>query len=99
MALAAALHRRFVLGAATLSLLAMAGLASTFAATSTQAQSPTPPDPLCAQQDAVPGGAEAAGPDTDNVQLHCGDQGGSQAEGPDTAESGAPDPVSESATP
>jgi hypothetical protein len=72
MALAAILHRRLVIGAAALSLLAMAGAATTLATTNTQAQSPN--DALCAQQDAEPDSAEAEGPDTDNVELECGDQ-------------------------
>lgn len=73
MALAASLHRRLVIGAAALSLLAMAGAATTLATTNTQAQSPTN-DALCAQQDAEPDGVEAEGPDTDNIELECGDQ-------------------------
>lgn len=71
MALAAILHRRLFIGAASLSLLAMAGAATTLATTNTQAQSPN--DALCAQQDAEPDEAEA-GPDTDNIELECGDQ-------------------------
>lgn len=87
MALAAILHRRLVIGAAVLSLLAMAGAATTLATTRTQAQSPN--DALCAQQDAEPDGAEAKGPDTDNIELECGDQN-AQDDGKESGETAEP---------
>lgn len=88
MALAAILHRRLFIGAAVLSLLAMAGAATTLATPNTHAQSSN--DALCAQQDAEPDGAEAGGPDTDNVELECGDQNSQDdsKESGETAEQG-----------
>ncbi len=88
MILAAILHRRLLLGAAVLSLLAMAGAATTLATTTTQAQSTN--DALCAQQDAEPDGAEVEGPDTDNIELECGDQNAQDdgKESGETAEQG-----------
>lgn len=88
MTLAAILQRRLFLGAAALSLLAMAGAATTLVTSSAQAQSPN--DALCAQQDAEPDGAETAGPDTDNIDLQCGDQNAQDdgKESGETAEQG-----------
>ena len=87
MALAAILHRRLFIGAAVLSLLAMAGAATTLATPNTHAQSSN--DALCAQQDAEPDGAETASPDSDNVELECGDQN-SQDDRKDFGETAAP---------
>ena len=50
----------------------MAGAATTLVTTTTQAQSPN--DALCAQQATEPDAAEVAGPDTDSIELECGDQ-------------------------
>ncbi|MCZ2108594.1 MAG: hypothetical protein LC118_03355 [Dehalococcoidia bacterium] len=81
------LHRRLLLGVAAFSLLALAGTATTLATTSSHAQSPTPTDAACAQQDAVPDAADPSGPDTDTIDLQCGDQSGVDAPGSDAAES------------
>ncbi len=94
MTLSTLLHRRLFVGAAVLSLLAMAGAATTFATTSSHAQSSTPNTAVCAQQDAEPDGSKPEGPDTDTADVQCGDQTGSDAEGADSAdekESAGPD--------
>lgn len=93
MTIQAILHRRLFVGAAVLSLLAMAGAATTMATTSTHAQSST--DASCAQQDAEPDGAETTGPDTDNIELECGDQDAQDdgRESSETAEEGEREPA------
>ena len=77
------LSRRLLLGTGLLSILALAGGVTTLATTQTQAQSPV--DATCAQQDLEPDGAEVKGPDTDNVELECGDQNESN-DGPEASE-------------
>ena len=72
MTLSSILHRRLFLGVALLSLLAMAGAFTTLATRSTQARSTD--NAACAQQDVEPEGTEVEGPDTDTVELECGDQ-------------------------
>jgi hypothetical protein len=97
MTLGLILQRRLFLGVAVLSLLAMAGAATTFATTSTHAQSSN--DALCAQQDAEPDSAETAGPDTDNIDLQCGDQNAQDdsKESDDTSEQVRPESAGASA--
>lgn len=77
-----------LIGTGVLSLLALAGGVTTLATTRTQAQSPN--DLACAQQDQQPDGSEAEGPDTDNVELECGDQN-ETAGSSDASESGEKD--------
>lgn len=82
---AAILHRRLLLGAALLSLFALAGAGVTLATQSSHAQTPAPNNAACAQQDAEPDGSEPSGSDTDSVELQCGDQT-EEASGSETAD-------------
>lgn len=70
MSLSSIFSRRLYLGVALLALLAIAGSATTLAATQSRAASN---DQACAQ-DTVDDNEQPGAPDTDNIQDECGDQ-------------------------